>query len=173
LPALLRQISIVDPRIIVLLGRVAEEARAGGAALKGRRVLVTTYGDRGLSGALNCRLCVGFCTAWPLPPFRLESAAIRGRLPGARLHQTGLERHAQRPPRIPEPGAGEADAVDGMSLYSDERERQPDRREARETVEDDGEEEESRGLQQSDAGRFQVDTLQRKDQIRQNDHVAR
>jgi hypothetical protein len=28
-----------------------------------------------------------------------------------------------------------------LSLYSDERERQPDRREARETVEDDGEEE--------------------------------
>ena len=42
-PALLRQIAIVNPRVVVLLGRVAEEALAGEPVLAGRRVLVTVH----------------------------------------------------------------------------------------------------------------------------------
>jgi uracil-DNA glycosylase family 4 len=42
-PILLRQIAIVDPRVVVLLGRVAEEALAGEPVLEGRRVLVTAH----------------------------------------------------------------------------------------------------------------------------------
>jgi DNA polymerase len=41
--SLVRQIAIVDPRVVVLLGRVAEEALAGEPVLEGRRVLVTAH----------------------------------------------------------------------------------------------------------------------------------
>jgi uracil-DNA glycosylase len=42
-PSLLRQLDVVDPRIVVLLGRVAERALAGEPVLEGRRVLVTAH----------------------------------------------------------------------------------------------------------------------------------
>jgi uracil-DNA glycosylase family 4 len=42
-PALLRQLDVVDPRVVVLLGRIAERALADEPVLEGRRVLVTTH----------------------------------------------------------------------------------------------------------------------------------
>jgi uracil-DNA glycosylase len=42
-PVLLRQLEVVDPRIVVLLGRVAERALAGEPVMAGRCVLATAH----------------------------------------------------------------------------------------------------------------------------------
>ena len=42
-PFLLRQLAAVDPRVVVLLGRVAESALAGEPVMAGRRVLATAH----------------------------------------------------------------------------------------------------------------------------------